>query len=117
MQVLGKGRYFLSISLLKKKLYVTWVFPKIRVIARDSNEFMRYNSRIKSHERYPPGHTLSYPHLWSDAVHNNQFRHTPDRFTIRGIRRDSIQTRYKSRCKYIPNRNLIRGKVNNCKPY
>lgn len=98
-----KRQIFLNhFSLLKKKLHVTWVLPKIRVIARDGNEFTRYNSRIKSHERYPPGHTSSYPHLWSDAVHNNQFRHTPDRFTIRGIRRDSIQTRYKSRCKYIP---------------
>lgn len=102
MQVHGKDRYFSSIFLLKKKLHVTWMFPKIRVIARNSNEFMRYNSRIKSHERYPPGYTLSYSHLWSDAVHNNQFRHTPDRFTIRGIRRDSIQTRYKSRSKFIP---------------
>lgn len=67
--------------------------PKIRVIARDGNEFMRYNSHVKSHEGYSPGRTLSCPRLWSDAVRNNQFRHTSDRFTIRGIRRDGIQTR------------------------
>lgn len=77
------------ISSPKKKVYrcnveKETVIPENLHHSRNGPEFMKYNSFTFADrtKEYSPGHTLSYRRLWLNAVHNNQFRHTCDRFTI-----------------------------------